>query len=119
MFLPTYGAEPMTGDDTRPHNISCALEELDTMLARLRVRRDENALRRYDLEEILQAAASFAFLLFSHRNPWVFDGQMDHVHEPGSVVILPALLQVTDEHGQWLSIPLTFGEEGGSTEAVH
>lgn len=110
MLQPTYGSKTITKDDPRVHNIGQALEELDSVLVRLRSRRDENSQRRRNLEEILKRAAGFAFLLFSHPSFWEFDWQTTHTYEPGSVVIFPALLQVTDESGQRHSRPRTFEE---------
>ncbi|KAK7705365.1 hypothetical protein SLS57_010127 [Botryosphaeria dothidea] len=111
MLQSRYGTGTITEDDSRSHNISSALEMLDTILVRLRARRDENAQRLRDLEEILGHAANFAFLVFSHPSSWVFDWQASPAQEPGSVVIFPALLQVTDENGQWLSHPHVFEEK--------
>lgn len=110
MLQPTYGSKTITDADPRAHNIGLALDDLDSVLTRLRARRDENAQRRRNLEEILKRAASFAFILFSHPSFWTFDWQANHTHEPGSVVIFPALLQVTDESGQRHSRPRTFEE---------
>lgn len=108
MLQSMYGIGTITEDDARSHNISSALEMLDTILVRLRARRDENAQRLRDLEEILGHAANFAFLVFSHPSSWVFDWQASPAQESGSVVVFPALLQVTDENGQWLSHPQVF-----------
>ncbi|KAL1619655.1 hypothetical protein SLS54_006592 [Diplodia seriata] len=92
------------------YNIGQALEELDSVLMRLRARRDENANRRQNLEEILKRAAGFAFLLFSHPSSWKFEWHTGLSHEPGYAVIFPALLQVTDEKGERLSRPRPFEE---------
>lgn len=108
MLQQTYGSNFITESDPRSYNIGHALEELDSVLVRLRARRDENASRRQNLEEILKRAAGFAFLLFSHPSFWKFEWLADSNHGPGSVVIFPALLQITDENGERLSRPRPF-----------
>ncbi|KAL1645762.1 hypothetical protein SLS58_003646 [Diplodia intermedia] len=110
MLEQTYGSKTITESDPRSYNIGHALEELDSVLIRLRARRDENASRRQNLEEILKCAAGFAFLLFSHPSSWKFEWRTGLSHEPGYAVIFPALLQVTDEKGERLSRPRPFEE---------
>ncbi|OJD33475.1 uncharacterized protein BKCO1_3000068 [Diplodia corticola] len=110
MLQQTYGSKVVTESDPRWHNIGRVLDELDSVLVRLRARRDENANRRQNLEEILKRATGFAFLLFSHPSSWEFEWQTGPGHEPGSVVIFPALLQVTDENGEKLGSPRPFEE---------
>jgi hypothetical protein len=106
----TYGGNAFSANDPRNHNILQAVEVLDAVLRPYTDERVDNSQRRRNLEEILKRAAGFAFMLFSQPSSWKLEWENPHGHEPGSIVIFPALVQIVDETGRSLSPPRAFSE---------
>jgi hypothetical protein len=106
----TYGGNAFPANDPRNHNILQAVEVLDVVLRPYTDERMDNNQRRRNLEEILKRAAGFAFMLFSQPSSWKFEWENPHGHEPGSIVVFPALAQIVDEIGRSLSPPRAFSE---------
>jgi len=106
----TYGRNAFSANDPRNHNILKAVEVLDAVLHPYADERMNNSQRQRNLEEILKRAASFAFMLFSQPSSWKLEWENPRGHEPGSLVIFPALVQVVDETGRSLSPPRLFSE---------
>ena len=106
----TYGSNAFSANDPRNHNILQAVEALDAVLRPYTDERVDNNQRRRNLEEILKRAAGFAFMLFSQPSSWKLEWENPHGHEPGSIVIFPALVQIVDETGHSLSPPRAFSE---------
>ena len=106
----TYGGNAFSANDPRNHNILQAVEVLDAVLRPYTDERVDNNQRRRNLEEILKRTAGFAFMLFSQSSSWKLEWENPHSHEPGSIVIFPALVQIVDETGRSLSPPRAFSE---------
>lgn len=105
-----YNRSGFAANDPRKDNIIKAVELLDAILHPYADERIDNNQRRRNLEEILKRAAAFAFILFSQPSTWKFDWQGDHNVEVGSLVIFPALVQLSDETGNVLQPPRAFSE---------
>ncbi|KAL8910941.1 MAG: hypothetical protein Q9171_003808 [Xanthocarpia ochracea] len=99
-----YGSTTLTASDPRNQNISEALQALNAVLrpfADDQQRDDRERLQK--LEEILKRSARFGFTLFSQPSMWEFEWNTPPNAGRGTLVISPALKQVTDENGRRVS----------------
>ncbi|KAL8919380.1 MAG: hypothetical protein Q9172_005011 [Xanthocarpia lactea] len=99
-----YGSTTLTASDPRNQNISEALQALNAVLhpfANDQQRDDRERLQK--LEEILKRSARFGFTLFSQPSLWEFEWNTPPNVGRGTLVISPALKQVTDESGRRVS----------------
>ncbi|KAL9626154.1 MAG: hypothetical protein Q9204_007537 [Flavoplaca sp. TL-2023a] len=97
-----YGATTMTASDPRNRNVTEALQALDAVLDPFVDEQRNNRERLQKLEEILKRSARFGFTLFSQPSLLEFDWNTPPSAGRGTLVVSPALAQVTDDNGRRL-----------------
>ncbi|KAL8976051.1 MAG: hypothetical protein Q9205_007872 [Flavoplaca limonia] len=97
-----YGATTMTASDPRNRNVTEALQALDAVLDPFADEQRDNRERLQKLEEILKRSARFGFTLFSQPSLLEFDWNTPPSAGRGTLVVSPALAQVTDDNGRRL-----------------
>ncbi|KAL8889057.1 MAG: hypothetical protein Q9215_003597 [Flavoplaca cf. flavocitrina] len=97
-----YGATTMTASDSRNRNVTEALQALDAVLYPFADEQRDNRERLQKLEEILKRSARFGFTLFSQPSLLEFDWNTPPSAGRGTLVVSPALAQVTDDNGRRL-----------------
>ena len=107
----TYGESTFPRTDSRWRNTKKALQTLDVILYPYAHRRYDNAERLNKLEEILKRGARFGFLIFSQPSLLHFDWDRHDDTSTASVIIFPALLQISDDNGQILVNPRVLGDQ--------
>ncbi|KAL8765364.1 MAG: hypothetical protein Q9209_007550 [Squamulea sp. 1 TL-2023] len=100
-----YGTSTLTASDPRNQNISEALQALDAVLHPFADEQRDDRERLQKLEEILKRSARFGFILFSQPSVSEFDWNTPPNAGRGTLVISPALMQVTDDNGRRLPRP--------------
>ncbi|KAF2851971.1 hypothetical protein T440DRAFT_48602 [Plenodomus tracheiphilus IPT5] len=110
LLEPTYVRNAFMASDSRNSSIRATVGVLDNVLQPYANSRMENDQRRHNLEEIVKRAAAFAFALFSQPSSWDFDWREKQSIGSGELCIFPALLQVTDETGEFIRPPRPFNE---------
>ena len=79
-----------------------ALQALDAVLDPFADEQRDNRERLQKLEEILKRSARFGFILFSQPSLLEFDWNTSPSTGRGTLVVSPALTQVTDDNGRRL-----------------
>lgn len=97
-----YGGTTLTASDARNRNVSEALQALDAVLDPFADEQRDNRERLQKLEEILRRSARFGFTLFSQPSLLEFDWNTPPSAGRGTLVVSPALTQVTDDNGRRL-----------------
>ncbi|KAL8816328.1 MAG: hypothetical protein Q9223_004642 [Gallowayella weberi] len=100
-----YGSTNLTPSDPRNKNLSEALRALDAVLRPFADEQRDDRDRLQKLEEILKRHARLGFSLFSQPSLWDFDWNTPPSAGRGTIVISPALIQVTDDNGRRLPRP--------------
>ncbi|KAL9026952.1 MAG: hypothetical protein Q9196_004460, partial [Gyalolechia fulgens] len=106
-----YGGGNFGSYDARNHNLSEALQALDTVLSPFMAQKRDERGRKQHLEEILRRGARFGFLLFSRPSTWELDWNVPPDAGRGVLAISPSLVQVGDDNGRRLSMPRTVEEQ--------
>ncbi|KAL8837218.1 MAG: hypothetical protein Q9176_005849 [Flavoplaca citrina] len=97
-----YGATTMTASDPRNRIVTEALQALDAVLDPFADEQRDNRERLQKLEEILKRSARFGFTLFSQPSLLEFDWNTPPSAGRGTLVVSPALAQVTNDNGRRL-----------------
>jgi len=85
-------------------NIRKAVNDVDSIVGPLAASNADPTQRLNHLEEVVRRASRVANLLFAQPSFWNFDWQ----HNDNGIVVFPALLKLTDEHGKLLPQPIVF-----------
>lgn len=101
---PTYGRLPGIGtNDPRQVNIrelaKRLLEVLQTCLES-----NDNEMKLQNLTQLLGEGATVGYTFFTQPSEWVLDWTLSRHSNKLELVIFPALLKVTDDHGQVLPV---------------
>lgn len=123
----------MRSSDPRRYKINNLVNAIDGVLAPLISRMDDGS-RIQDLEHLVERGAKFGWLLFSQPSLWTFDWRCKTSSLEClecDLVVLPALMQLSDKHGQALKTARTmsemqivnckmlrFGDESGSNSGA-
>ncbi|KAL8669021.1 MAG: hypothetical protein Q9168_006376 [Polycauliona sp. 1 TL-2023] len=106
-----YSSTTLTASDSRNRNISEALQALDTVLHSFADPQRDDRERLQKLEEIVKRGARFGFTVFSQPSLLEFDWNTAPSAGRGTLVISPALTQVTDDNGRRLPRPRVLEEQ--------
>lgn len=101
---PTYGRLSGIGtNDPRQVNIreltKRLLEVLQTFL-----KSNDNELKLQNLTQLLGEGATVGYAFFTQPSEWIFDWTLSRHSNNSELVVFPALLKVTDDHGQVLPV---------------
>ncbi|KAL8993775.1 MAG: hypothetical protein Q9169_006095 [Polycauliona sp. 2 TL-2023] len=106
-----YSSSTVTSSDPRNRNISEALQALDTVLHPFADQQRDDRERVQKLEDIVKRGARFGFTLFSQPSLLEFDWNSEPSAGRGTLVVSPALTQVTDDNGRRLPRPRVLEEQ--------
>lgn len=104
LMEPTYGRLPnISANDPRQVNIREMASKILEILRVFTMAIDDDIKLR-DLSDLICEAATFSYTLFTQPSEWHFDWTNARYGNTSELVVFPALLKATDEHGHILPV---------------
>lgn len=94
-----YGQAQLFPNDPRQHRANELALAMDNVLRPFASSRFTHEERMDNLRNVIQRAIRYGYTLFSQPTSWDFDWNLGKEDVVDRMVVFPALVQVSDEHG--------------------